>query len=234
MTENDRTKWVVTDKTQETPDVWTLSLEPVEERPVFRAGQYVTIMLAGHEPAEGKAYSISSAPADEEVTITVKKMGAFSSAIVNLEQGSEVETSAPYGFFYPEEEDEELVFITGGIGVTPIGSILRQMQHEQDARTRRLFYANHTADDVVFRDRFFTMEKEVSEFSFMPHLTRTGEIPSGHYKGRFSAADILAPLTDPARASFFICGSIGFNQGVWNSLKEAGVVPEQIYTEGFF
>ncbi|MCA9354579.1 MAG: hypothetical protein KC877_03620 [Candidatus Kaiserbacteria bacterium] len=228
-------EWKIIEWRTETPTVKTMVLEPVVEKPTFRAGQYVTILLPGHPPVEGKSYSLSSAPESDEVTITIKKIGTFSSAIIDLPVGATVTTSAPYGFFYPEPEDEgELVFISGGVGITPSASIIDSLTQQQDQRPIKLFYSNRTASEISFRERFATLAKQHDDFTLYYFVTQEPVDDADLHAGRMDGEQIAEKVADLSVASFFVCGSVSFVQGMWQSLQEVGVAAHQIYTEGFF
>lgn len=228
--------WTLADRIPETATVTTLVLEPHSERPPFIAGQYVTVILPGHDPVEGKAYSISSAPSEAVFTISVQRLGHFSSTLLDLPVGETITTTAPYGFFYPEPEDPgPLVFIAGGVGVTPAWSILKHLQHDTDPRQRYLFYSNQTAESVAFKDAVHTLAA-ASDGRLVVTQFLTQETPTGttFRAGRLQAADVTGIVGDTDAALFFLSGSMSFTRGVWNTLRAAGIKPEQIYTEGFF
>lgn len=227
--------WTVTEHIPETPEVTTLVLTPQGERPSFLAGQYLTVLLPGYDPVEGKAYSISSAPHEEGVTLTIKRMGQFSSALLDLPKGATLTTSAPYGFFYPEDDDcGELVFLAGGIGVTPAWSIIKQLAHEEDDRSLRLCYSNPNESGIAFREPIVALEATHAPLTVTHFITQDTPTDPTHHAGRMTAETLLESLADPAEALFFLSGSMHFTRGLWNELRAAGVAPEQLYTEGFF
>ncbi len=236
MSESVTYEWKIKEVCPETELVSTLVLEPVGERPKFIAGQYLTVLLPGMEPAEGKSYSISSAPHEDLLTLTVKRMGSFSEALLALSAGESLTTSTPYGFFYPEEDDlGELVFLAGGIGITPIWSILKDLENNKDSRPRYLFYSNQTEREVVFKKEITELSQR-GDGSLLCSQFITREQPSSDecVGRRMCGEDVLRDLIMRETATFFVCGSSQFTRGMWQELKNGGVRPEQIYTEGFF
>lgn len=227
--------WTIVEKRAEAQQVETLVLEPTRERPTFTAGQYLTVLLPGHEPAEGKLYSISSAPYEPQLTLTIKQMGKFSQALLELPVGGHLTTTAPYGFFYPEADDEgSLVFLAGGIGITPIYSIIKQLVHDEDQRPLHLHYSNQTEADIVFAKGIKSLQTKSDNLHVAHYLTREPAAIPQFQMHHMTADDILSPLPDPATATFFLCGSTDFTRGLWQTLRDAAIAPAQIYTEGFF
>lgn len=222
--------WTVANVTENTPTVKTLHLT-CEHRPDFTAGQYLTVKLP-EIPAvvEGKSYSISSAPYEDELTLTIKKIGAFSDILMNKQTGDTLTTDAPYGFFFPDEEDEALVFIAAGIGITPFLSIIKQLVHDGDTRPITLITSNRTVAEAVFSGQF----TDTPNVRVVSYITRETTPDTPHITGRMTPQSILEHVAEPARATCFLCGSMHFTKDMWQGLKEAGFSPEQLYTEGFF
>ena len=110
---------------QENPEVTTLYFA----RPFdFMAGQYITVFIEGSQVREGKAYSISSRPSEELMSITVKDVGGeFSSYLCSRRVGDTLHISRAYGDFNPQTE-RPLVGIAAGCGLSPIWSILADAQ----------------------------------------------------------------------------------------------------------
>ena len=227
--------WTIIDKKEEAPDVYTFVLNLQTPRPHFSAGQYLTIKLPGYNPVEGKAYSISSAPHEKIVTLSIRKIGGFSTEILAKEVGDTMITTAPYGFFYPEVDDtENLVFLAGGIGITPCISIIDQLSHDKDNRWLHLFYSNQTVVDIVFHDRLLELANQNKNFAYHSYITRQEQVPAPHHQGRINVPGILGKIPREKSATFFICGGMHFTGDLWKALRANGVKPENIYTEGFF
>jgi len=222
--------WTIIDIVTHTDQIKTLHLKASGERPSFVAGQYLTVKLPGFSPVEGKAYSISSAPYEETVTLTVKKIGNFSSAILEKQIGDTLLPSLPYGFFYPDREDVgELIFIAAGIGITPFVSILKQLTKVGDARPRTLLCSNQTVKEAFFVNSLALLP----ELNIVSCITREA-VTSPHLFGRITPGLILDQVKNIETATFFLCGSIHFTKDLWQALRQIGVKSEQIYTEGFF
>lgn len=227
-----RLRWHISHVREEAHERYTLTLAPDETRPTFQAGQYLTVMLPGHDPVEGKAYSISTPPHAPHIEITVQRRGTFSRALCALKLGDPIITSAPYGFFCPEDASTlPLVCITGGIGIAPCISIIEDMLHRRIPRPLSLFCAFPEERSVVFRARLDALAQRCTT---AVHITREKPRTPHWHHGRFNAAHICAQVPEPTRAEFFLCGSMHFTRDLWKSFRAAGIPQEHIYTEGFF
>ena len=117
----------------------------------FISGQFITVFFPESATQEGKAYSISNTSNEDTINITVKVLGGFSNKLCKMEIGDTVIASTPYGFFYRENEDTSLVFLTIGIGITPFKSMITQALQNNPNREIFLFYGNKTVDDIIFK-----------------------------------------------------------------------------------
>jgi ferredoxin-NADP reductase len=227
-------QWCVATIKNETPTVKSLYLDPRGERPDFVAGQYLTVRFPGVNPTEGKSYSISSAPHESQVRLSVKEIGDFSKILLNLSEGDEVFTTAPYGFFYPEAGySEPLVFVVGGIGITPCLSIIKEMLHQGDERELFLHYSNQTVQEIAFHAELEELARTHPKLQISYYITRQEHVDPAFQAHRMEAKDIL-DFPNSFNAEYFICGSMDFTKALWLHLHQAGMQQHQLYTEGFF
>ena len=235
MPEQTAIVWKIADIVRESSTVRSLYLRTIDTRPIFKAGQYLTVRLADQEPSEGKSYSISSAPHQDLVRLTVRKIGTFSGALHNKCIGDDIVTSPPYGFFHPEPEDTgSLIFIAGGIGIAPLYSIITDLIYRADTRPIRLLYSAQNEQELVFYESLSSAVATHKDAAMRTFVTRQKEVNGGHIARRMQATDVLEMIPNPTNAQVFVCGSSQFTRDIWTSLREVGMLPEQIYTEGFF
>ena len=205
---------------QENPEVMTLYVA----RPFdFMAGQYITVFIGGSQVREGKAYSISSRPSEELMSITVKNVGGeFSSYLCSRQVGDTLQISRAYGDFNPQTE-RPLVGIAAGCGLSPIWSILADAQ-----QSTFLYLSQKSPEYMVFLEELAASNITVNKFS----TRRQVEERDGWHNGRFEVAKIVAETPDEAH--FLVCGSLPFVRDVWQKLTAAGVDESRISTETFF
>ena len=234
MSQELNTRYIVREIIAEAPGVSTLQLSLSNGSvPKHTPGQFITVYAPELGTPEGKAYSISSAPHEKTLDITVKEMGKFSHYLCSRKIGEEVEGSLPYGYFFSESRMSTLALICGGIGIAPFRSMLQASAHDTPRRSMALFCSNRTAQDIIFKktlDGLGENNKNIKVFHF---LTREKAGPPV-INGRINAKAILESLDNVQPVEFLLCGSISFVRDLWRDLRANGVPEESIYTEAFF
>jgi ferredoxin-NADP reductase len=136
-------------------DVWAFRFTPSEPLE-WVAGQCISVELP-HENPDGEGtrrwFTISSAPYEKIVQITTRiTRTTFKQALSKMEVGGGLQLlGGPYGGLAWQNVDMPIVFIAGGIGITPFRSILRQRAHDRLPLNVTLIYASRTPD-LLFRD----------------------------------------------------------------------------------
>ncbi len=239
-----RRPYRVTEVKQETPDVWTVSLAPKDGRvPLsYLPGQYqyLTLFQDGL-PVQEHPFTFSSSPSRPgTVSATIKASGDWTKLIRTVQPGDDGWVEAPYGRFshvlHPEERD--LVFIAGGVGITPLMSMLRYIQDTQEPRRVLLLYANRSEADIIFRDELAEMERKSASEDIGYHLQVVHVLskPDAEWSGetgRLDAGKIGRLCGDLADKSFYICGPTGLIDATAATLHEMGATPERIHFERF-
>jgi len=218
----EKLKAKVTKIEENTPDVRTIHFLVDGKALDFTAGQYITVYFDETGQKAGKAYSLSSAPDDKEMTITVKRIGEFSGKLHSLKRGNEVIISRPYGFFNVKD-DKPIIAIAAGVGISPIWSIIRD--ELPGGRKVELLYSNKTASDVALKDEIDKLHGLRTKY----FLTRE-KAPS--FINR--RIDIGKDIDTTEEASYYICGSQDFVTAMWQQLATAGIDEKAISTETFF
>lgn len=172
----------------------------------------------------------------ERVASTIKNIGDFTATIPDTKVGDTASVHAAFGRFsyrlHPNETD--LVFIAGGIGITPLMSMIRCMSDGKDDRRVLLLYANRTENDIVFRDEL----DEIAAARY-PHLTvvhvisRPGDNWTGE-KGHIDSDMLQRHIQgDLSKKTFYICGPAPLMDAAIANLTALGVKDRQIRTEIF-
>lgn len=209
----------------------------------FKAGQYVAITLPTleFEDARGKnrVMSIASAPSDDELVFAMRVTGsAFKQTLAHMPEGGEIVIRDAVGHFVLPEDDEvrPIVFLAGGIGITPVRSILREANRSGRKNPFWLFYSNRAAKDVAFLDE---LEEKVltnlSEYHCINTLTNEADVcPWQDEKGFICAPMIQKYISDPHAPFYYIVGTPGFAQAMTKMLtEELGVAKESIKQDPF-
>jgi predicted ferric reductase len=231
----------VKEVSQEAKDVWTVSFTPPAGQPRFDfvpgQFQFVTFLASQGLPVEEHHFTISSSPTQTGVhTSTIKASGDFTSLIGQVKPGNPVAVQAPFGRFsylhHPETRD--LVFIAGGIGITPLMSNMRHMRDTRADRRVLLLYSNKIEADIVFKeelDRMAGLEKPQVEVVHV--LTRPGGAWQGE-TGRLDREKLQRLCGDRlASAIFFLCCPPPMIQSLAATLEGLGVPIDRISYEYF-
>lgn len=228
-------RYIVREKVAEAPAVYTLNLSLEDGSiPRYLPGQFITVYFPELGTPEGKAYSISSAPTEKTLNITVKSMGEFSNRLYSLQTGDSLVASLPCGYFFSESSESALVLIAAGIGVAPFRGIIIDALRHDPRRKIFLFYSSRTISDIIFAAPLNKMRTEHSNLIVSYFLTRDEQTPKEMFRGRIRAPIILETIGDAPDPEFLICGSISFVRDLWRGLRNAGVAEERLYTEAFF
>ena len=233
MTTENKILYTVQEKIKETHDTVTLQLS-CDEKISYKAGQFINIFLKDSSIAEGKSYTVSSAPLEDVFQITVRDAGPFSHALCSMSIGDTFFGTTPYGYFYNESDTSTLVMIAGGVGVTPFRSMIVDALKKNPARKIILFYSNKTVSDNIFKNEFEKLQQEYKNFVVKNYITREEIVTNGFQKGRVQVSDILQEIENVKDKEILICGGIVFVRDFWKGLQNCGVDEDCIYTEAFF
>lgn len=213
--------------------------------PVFQAGQHlpVRVQLPGINTPLIRTYSLSSAPSDAFLRISVKRDGAVSSHLHDqLKVGDVLQARAPQGHFVVDaDERRPLVLLAAGIGVTPLLSMLREVVYEgkRIRRTRRtyLIQSARTRADLPFSDE---LQELVARGGDAVQLLRLLSQPEAQARvgedyelaGRIDI-ELLKAVLPFDDFDFYLCGPSRFTQELYDSLRALRISDERIHAETF-
>jgi ferredoxin-NADP reductase len=233
MPDQNKYRYVVVGKKQENDKAATLELALLGgSTPPYKAGQYITVYFPNSNTPSGKAYSISSAPSENRFALTVEAVGEYSSRLSSLVPGDTFLASLPRGSFYPEPGEDGLVFLAGGIGITPFRSMIVEMHCMQAERQMYLFYSVRMQENFLFEDAFKPIEAR-ERLYIQRHITGKS-VAGGTAACRIRITDILYTVRDIKKAEFLICGSIPFVREFRKDLIDSRIDEGRIYTEALF
>jgi predicted ferric reductase len=217
----------------------TLVIEPVgHEGFRFDPGQFGWISV-GRSPfaITQHPFSFSSAadtPPGGPVAMTIKAAGDFTKTVPDVTPGTRVYLDGPHGVFSMDRHQAPgYVFIAGGVGVTPLYSMLLTMREREDVRPVTLFYASATWDDVVFRDELAELSETMPNLRVVHVLERPPDGWTG--ESGYITPDTLRRHLPPqyGRYEYLICGSSAMMDAMEKALTEVGVPFRQVSTERF-
>jgi predicted ferric reductase len=234
-----RRPWELVANRPEGGDTRTLVLRPVGHRGLeFAPGQFAWL-ITGSSPLSAQQHPITIAssaelPADRSLEFTIKALGDWSrEGVPALAAGARLWVDGPFGAFTPDREPGlGLVLIAGGIGITPMRSILLTMRDRGDRRPVVLFYAARKPERAVFGAELAALEDvlalEVVYVFEDPEPTWPGE------RGLVTTEVLRRRLPSGFRhRQFFACGPPPMMESVERSLTELGVPAARVHTERF-
>ena len=201
----------------------------------FTPGQFLTVRLRADGKDVVRCYSLSSAPAARGyLEISVRKQGRVSNALHALARpGSVLSVRAPAGAFtYPGGDDRPLVLFGGGIGITPLMSMLRHALLTEPTRPVTLLYSAKELGEFAFRDELLTLARRHDQLQVCFAVTR-GDAPPDMYRGRIDETLITSTVPDIREAVSMICGPQAMIDGLTATLQAMGVPADQVRSERF-
>jgi uncharacterized protein len=235
-------------------------LQPVDGAPLpaFKPGQYLTFSLqvgekAGDAAGLGRSltrcYSLSDLPDPANYRITVKRMppppdrpdlqpGASSSHFHDrVQEGDVLQVKAPAGrFFIDPDATVPAVFIAGGIGITPMMSMLRWCVKEQPGRALHLYYGVRNSADHAFKTLLEDLSGSHPPFHLHVVYSSPGpdDVQGRDYQhAGYIDLQLLRSSLLHGRHQFYICGPPPMMQSLVPALREWGVKEEDIHFEAF-
>jgi predicted ferric reductase len=216
---------------QEAEEIWSLFFEG--KKVGFRPGQFLFVQLLRNDRlSSAHPFTISNSPTREHLSITPKEIGDFTKTIKETRVGDRAFIDAPYGVFsFLNYNHEELIFIAGGIGITPFMSMLRYIYDQKLDLQVTLFWVNRSENSLCFRDELEQFQQEMPGFRAIMIMTKqpdwTGE------KGRLNAELIREYLGNLDHKDFFVCGPAEMNKQIIAELKQMKVPSSKIHSELF-
>ncbi len=202
----------------------------------FLAGQWVYLHLLNPDGSQWAraAYSIASAPSagTRQIELAIKTEGDFTKRAGTLRIGDVVQLSGPWGVFTLGKDATRYALFAGGIGVTPLLSMIREAHASASQNDMTLFYSNRAVAESAYLDELRDLVKQDPRLSLVPICTR--ETPLG-WQGetrRIDATMLDRYLADGAD-EYLLCGSKEFMDGVRALLLARGVEPQKIKQESF-
>ena len=198
-----------------------------------------------------RAYSMANYPGEKGIiklnvriasppprSKTAVPPGQVSSYIFNLQPGDEVTIAGPFGEFFMDDSDSEVMLIGGGAGMAPLRShIFDLFKGKQTKRRVSYWYGGRSLQEVFYADEFEELAKQHDNFSF--HLALSDPQPEDNWTG-FTGFIHLVVLDQylkdhpaPEDINYYLCGPPMMTSAVYDMLDELGVEKENIHADNF-
>lgn len=216
-------------------NVWDLKVK--NDEPIFRA-----YSMANH-PAEGNRVMLNVRIATPPWDRAKGKFadippGIASSYIYGLKPGDNVTISGPFGEFFIQETDREMVFIGGGAGMAPMRSHIFHLFHtDKTKRKTTFFYGARSKREMFYDDEFKNIEEKFPNFKYIVGLSEP--LPEDAWKGplgfihQVAYEQYLNNHPDPEEIEYYLCGPPLMLKAVMKMLDDLGVSEEMIRFDEF-
>lgn len=203
------------------------------------AGQFLEWTLP-HAEADDRGYrrwfTVSSSPTEPNIRLTTKfaeRSSSFKTALHNLKPGQKISAANLEGdFVLPENRDEKLVFIAGGIGITPFRAMTKYLLDTKQSQDIVLLYSAKTAAEVVFKEIFAQAEQALW---LKPNYVLTDPPPANWtgQSGFIDAAMIKRVVGDWQNRVFYISGPEPMVEAFEKMLAAIGIADNKIKRDFF-
>lgn len=226
---------------QETPDVKTFRLMAPDGGPVpfnYLPGQFLTLRVAPDGRPVQRSYTMASSPSQRayvEITVKREAQGLVSRYLHDhVKPGDALETAAPWGSFtFTGREADSIVLIGGGVGITPLMSVVRYLTDRAWEGDVYLLYCCRTLRDFVFREELERLQCRHPNLHIVATTTRADGTALTGPRGRLTKELIARSVPDITARRVHLCGPPPMMAAVQALLAELGVPREQIKTEVF-
>ena len=164
--------------------------------------------------------------------------GKVSSYIFDLKPGDKVTISGPYGEFFINESEAEMVYIGGGAGMAPLRShIFELFKRRKSPRKVSYWYGGRSLRELFYVDQFQEIEKEFPNFSF--HIALSEPLPEDNWSGpqgfihEVVLGEYLSKHPAPEDIEYYLCGPPMMLQACFKMLDDLGVEPDNIAFDDF-
>ena len=213
----------------------------------FNIWQYVSKV---DEPVV-RAYSMANYPGENGIIMLNVRVasppprspegtppGKMSSYIFSLKPGDEVTISGPYGEFFINDSDSEMIYIGGGAGMAPLRShIFELFKNLKTDRKVTYWYGGRSLRELFYVDHFREIEKEFPNFKF--NIALSDPLPEDNWTGytgfihQVVLENALKDHPAPEDIEYYLCGPPMMNSAVFKMLDDLGVEPENIRFDDF-
>lgn len=207
----------------------------------FKPGQYLEWTL-GHDHPDNRGnrryFTIASSPTETDLHLGAKfyaKPSSFKKTLAAMTAGDKIFASQLAGdFVLPKDKNEKLVFIAGGIGITPFRSMIKYLLDKAEKRSVTLFYSNKTTAEIAYQNLFNEAARRLNLKTVYTLSDQTAVPPDWQgERGSISQEMITSHVPDYSERTFYISGPHAMVVAYKKTLKTLGLKNRQIKTDFF-
>lgn len=235
--------FVVVDKVKESNVITSFYLEAKDGStlPVYEAGQYLSIRVTmpNSEYMQIRHYTLSSVSNEKQFRLSIKKeadrkpYGVVSTFLhEQIQVGDTIEASAPAGTFTLEDGEHPVALISGGVGITPMLSMLEALAAQQSTREISFLHASQNEEVHAFHINVNQWTKHLPNAQYVYGYDRPMNVDGEHHFTGFLTKEIVEKIVKP-HTTYYIVGPPPFMGHVAGLLDELDVTREQVRYELF-
>ena len=223
------------------PTIKLLRLKLIKPQQItFKPGQYVQLkapIYEGNNEEVYRAYSLASNSNESDhidLIIGYVPNGICTTYVHKfLKEGDEVLFNGPYGDFYLQENEREMILVAVGTGMAPMRAILYQLAEQNVMRTATYFFGARTMEDMILSEEIKSFEEKLPSFTFSPCLSRPS--PGDDWNGEVGrVTDLIEKyILDGENKEAYLCGSKAMIESTIEVLKKKGIPESLIYYDKF-
>lgn len=211
----------------ETKDTFSLFLES-PKKIKFKSGQFFFLRIPKNKLYSRHPFSVSSSSNEKDLRFTIKLEGRFTETASKLKKDDFIYLEGPFGNFTIKDDKKDLVFIAGGVGITPFIPMIKQFKNKNIT----LFYASKRKKDIILKKELDSLKrKNLKVIYFLNNETNPGK---GYETGYINKNIIKKYIKTPTEKTYYICGPEKMKESCFKILKELDVKNSQIFYESFF
>lgn len=209
----------------------------------FKPGQAIDLIIAQPpapvaDQSARHTFSIVSAPFENELVVATRmRDSVFKRALKSLLIGAQAMIDGPFGSLnLHQDRTRPVVFIAGGIGITPFVSILRQAARDQLPQRLMLLYSNRRPEDAAFLAELQQLEVDNPHFTLVATMTdmRASGRPWAGHTGLITGALVNSVVVGLPQPIYYVVGPPGMVEAMWQTLSQAGIGDDDIRSEAFY
>ena len=207
----------------------------------FKAGQFIDLSLpdlsASDPQGRTRAFTLASAPSELHLMVATRlRDTAFKRRLKEMPLETTIDLEGPFGqFTLPDNDSRTMVFLAGGIGITPYRSMLVEAAHNKLPHRLILMYSNRRPEDAAFLDELQALQQKNRNYTCIGTMT-TPNVGAETWKGETGRIDqimLRKYVNDTETAIFYVVGPPAMVKGLRKMLESAGIPKTSIRSEEF-
>jgi len=229
----------------ETKDAISIVFEQPAEKISYKAGQFLTFIIAVNGKEIRRSYSLCTSPfIDSDLAVTVKRVdqGVMSNWLPeNVKAGYIIRVMEPMGQFtteFSKNNKRHIVMFAGGSGITPMMSIIKSVLSQEPESVVSLIYCNRDIDSIIFKNELDKLQTKDEGRLHVIHILDNAPMNWQGYSGLLNH-DMLTKLFERIpnwsvdKTTYLMCGPEGMMKNVEDLLANRAIPKEKIFKESF-